>query len=176
MSDVAKRYVKALAASVDDKTLGTIYESFKALVPAFKDKKFVAIVQSTDIDKAKKADFLLDLTGMKDNQKVANFVKLLVEKGRIDLIPSIVHELNKIIEEKTNTYHGKLISGKAVADKERQEIEDVLSKKFDAKIKLDNIVTDYSGMKVEVENLGVEIGISTDRIKQQIAQTILSAI
>jgi len=27
-----------------------------------------------------------------------------------------------------------------------------------------------------VENLGVEIGISTDRIKQQIAQTILSAI
>jgi F-type H+-transporting ATPase subunit delta len=175
MSDIAKKYVKALAKSVDDKTLESIFNSLESIVPAFKNRKFTAIIQSSDIRKESKVDFLL---GMLDNKepKLENFIKLLAEKGRIELLPAIVKELNKVIEEKTNTYHGHLISGSKIDEKEIQDIEDVLSKKFDAKIKLDNIVTDYSGMKVEVENLGVEIGISTDRIKQQIAQTILSAI
>lgn len=175
MSDIAKKYAKALVNSVDNKTLETIFQKLQQLVPAFKDKKFISIVQSSEITKAQKTDFLLGMLDMKD-EKLENFIKLLVEKKRIDLIPAIVTELNKALEEKTNTYHGNLISSEKVADKEIQEIEKVLSKKFDATIKLDNVVSDYSGMKVEIENLGVEIAISTDRIKQQIAQTILSAI
>ncbi len=175
MSDIAKKYVKALTASVGEKRLESIYESLKQLVPAFRDKKFKAIIESSDISRKDKTDFLLGMIETKD-EKLENFIKLLVEKSRIDLLPAIVSELNKVIEVQTKTYHGHLISGSEVADEEIKGIEEVLSKKFDATIKLDNVVTDYNGMKVEVENLGVEIGISTDRIKQQIAQTILSAI
>lgn len=175
MSDVAKKYVKALASTMDDKTLQSVYESLSALVPAFKSKKFIAIVQGTDIDKAAKAKFLIDTVGAKD-KKFENFLRLLAEKGRIGLIPQIVQELGSVIEQRTNTYHGRLISAEKVKSEAIKELEEVLSKKLGATIKLDNVVTDTSGMKVEVENLGVEIGISTDRIKQQITQTILSAI
>ena len=175
MSDIAKKYVKALSKSVDEKTLESIYNSLKEIVPAFKEKKFAAIVESGDISKAQKVDFLLGMTDLKD-PKFENFIKLLAEKKRIGLLPVIVRELNKVIEQNTNTYHGHLVSGSAVEAKEIEDIEKILSKKFGVTIKLDNIVSDYKGMKVEVENLGVEIGLSTDRIKQQIAQTILSAI
>ena len=175
MSDIAKKYVKGLTGSVDEKTLEAIYNTLKQIVPAFKNRKFNAIIESRDITKAQKVAFLLGMGELKD-PKYENFIKLLAEKKRLGLLPVIVKELNKVIEDNTKTYHGELISGSAIDAKEIEDIESVLSKRFDATIKLDNIVTDYSGMKVEVENLGVEIGLSTDRIKQQIAQTILSAI
>ncbi|RUM66381.1 MAG: F0F1 ATP synthase subunit delta [Sulfurospirillum sp.] len=175
MSDIAKRYVKALTKSVDEKTIELIYNKLKEIVPAFKEKKFRAIIESSDISKDQKVKFLLGLTDLKE-PKFENFIKLLAEKKRLGLLPEIVHELNSVIEKNTNTFHGNIVSGSAIAAKEIEEIEKILSKKFNATIKLDNIVSDYKGMKVEVENLGVEIGLSTDRIKQQIAQTILSAI
>jgi len=175
MSDIAKKYVKGLTGSVDEKTLEAVYHTLKQIVPAFKNRKFKAIIDSSDISKAQKVTFLLSMGELKD-PKYENFIKLLTEKKRLGLLPVIVKELNRVIEDNTKTYHGELISGSAIDAKEIVDIENILSKRFDATIKLDNIVTDYSGMKVEVENLGVEVGLSTNHIKQQIAQTILSAI
>ncbi len=175
MSDIAKKYVKALVSSVDEKELEQIHQALSGVVPAFKNRKFAAIVENSEISKAKKSGFLLDLLEYK-SQKFENFIKLLVEKDRIDLIPSIVKELNYVIEERTKTYHGRLISANRVDPKAIAEIESALSGKLGVTVKLENVVAAYSGMKVEIENLGLEIGLSTDRIKQQIAQTILRAI
>jgi len=175
MSDIAKKYVKALANSVDEKVLDTVYKSLHALVPAFKEKKFRAIIESSEVSKSEKTDFLLSLIDSKD-EKVHNFIRLLVENGRIELIPEIVKEIKRVIEERTNTFSGLVISHDKVDEKALKEIEDTLSKRLGSTIKLENKVTDYPGMKVEIENLGLEIGLSTERIKQQIAQTILSAI
>jgi F-type H+-transporting ATPase subunit delta len=175
MSDIAKKYVKALANSVDEKVLENIYESLNAMVPAFKDKKFRAIIESSEVSKSQKSDFLLSMIDVKD-EKVKNFINLLVENGRIGLIPEVVKEIKRVIEERTNTFSGVVISRDKVDENALKEIEETLSKKLGSTIKLENRVTDYPGMKVEIENLGLEIGLSTERIKQQIAQTILSAI
>ncbi len=175
MSDIAKKYVKALTQSLDDNTLEALERDLQAIVPAFRDKKFQAIVQSSEIPKAKKVEFLSGMLSLKD-QKVENFVRLLVEKGRIGLIPAIVKELGRVIEERRKTYSGRVISAQKVDDQALKEIEDTLSGKLGVTVRLENVVSDYPGMKVEIENLGLEIGLSMDRIKQQIAQTILSAI
>lgn len=175
MSDIAKKYVKALAKSLDEKQLESFFQALQPMVPAFKDKKFQAIVQSSEISKEAKSEFLLGMLSVKE-PKIENFIRLLVEKGRIGLIPDIYKEIGRVIEKQTQRYHGRLISGEAVAEKEIDEISQKLSKRLGVTILLENEVKDYPGMKVEIENLGLEIGLSTDRIKQQIAQAILSAI
>ena len=175
MSDIAKKYVKALVASIDEKELEAFHEQLSALLPAFKNAKFRAIAESHELSKDKKSAFLLDLIDNK-NPKIVNFIKLLVEKGRIGLIPAIHREIGRVIEEKKNSYTGRLISSESVDPAAIKEIEETLSKKIGSTIKLENVVTNYPGMKVEIENLGLEIGLSMNRIKQQIAQAILSAI
>ncbi len=175
MSAIAKKYVKALSNSVDETLFTALYEQMRLLVPAFKEKKFRAIIESSDVSKSEKVNFLLTLIDSKD-KKVENFIRLLVENGRLELIPDIVKEMKRLIEERTNRYSGVVISGEKLDAQALKTIEESLSKRVGATIELENRVTDYPGMKVEIENLGLEIGLSTERIKQQIARTILSAI
>ncbi len=175
MSDIAKKYVKALINSMNDKEIGTLSKGLDSMTGAFKNNKFLAIIHSPDVSRVQKEEFIRGLINTKD-EKIINFIKLLISKDRLDEIPSIAHELQNRIALKNNTFHGVLISGKKVTKEKLKDIESVLSKKFDSAIKLENKVSDYNGMKVEIESLGVEIGLSTDRLKQQIAQTILNAI
>ncbi len=175
MSDIAKKYVKALMASMDDKEIITLSEGFDSISKAFKNNKFISIIQSPDVSKDQKAEFIANLIDTKD-QKIINFIKLLSLNDRLEHIPAIASELKDRIALKNNTFNGVLISQKKVNKDKLKDIETVLSKKFDSTIKLENKVTDYNGMKVEIDSLGVEIGLSTDRLKQQIEQTILSAI
>ncbi len=175
MSDIAKKYVKALVASVDEKEIESFHQDLTALLPAFKNAKFRAITESHELSREKKSAFLMGFIESK-SPKIENFVKLIVEKGRISLLPAIARELGRVIEEKTNSYKGRLISGQSIDKKAIKEIEETLSKRLGATISLENVVTTYPGMKVEIENLGLEIGLSMERIKQQIAQAILSAI
>lgn len=175
MSDIAKKYVKALVNSLDEKELEALYQQLTSLLPAFKNAKFRAIAESHELSREKKGEFLISLIDT-ENPKIVNFIKLLVEKGRIALLPAITKETGRVLEKMRNSYTGRLISGAPVDENAIREIEETLSKKLGAAIKLENVVTDYPGMKVEIENLGLEIGLSMDRIKQQIARAILSAI
>jgi hypothetical protein len=43
-------------------------------------------------------------------------------------------------------------------------------------VKLTNQVTDYPGIKVEVESLGIEVSFSQDRLKAQMAEHILNSL
>ncbi len=175
MSDVAKKYVKALMKTLNESELETLLNNINKIVPAYKDKKFLSIIQSSELTKEQKSSFLLSLFENED-KKIENFIKLLVQNDRADIIPSVAKDLSNQLAIKNNRYEGLLISGQKVKKEQIKEIEETLSKKFNAEIKLKNQVGEYSGLKVEIESLGVEIGLSTQRLKQQIAQTILNAI
>ncbi len=175
MSDVAKKYVKALMKTLNESELETLLNNINKIVPAYKDKKFLSIIQSSELTKEQKSSFLLSLFENED-KKIENFIKLLVQNDRADIIPSVAKDLSNQLAIKSNRYEGLLISGQKVKKEQIKEIEETLSKKFNAEIKLKNQVGEYSGLKVEIESLGVEIGLSTQRLKQQIAQTILNAI
>ncbi len=175
MSDVAKKYVKALIKTLDDNELQTLLEVLNSIVPAYKNKKFLSIIQSSELTKEQKSSFLFSLFES-DDKKIENFIKLLVQNDRVEILPDVAKDLSNQLAIKNNRFVGLLISGKKVKAQQIKEIEETLSSKFNAEIKLKNKVTGYSGLKVEIESLGVEIGLSTQRLKQQIAQTILNAI
>lgn len=176
MSDViAKKYINALMKSMDGKALESTLATLKTLVPAFGNEKFNNILHSSDVANSKKEAFILSMI-KKPDAKLTNFIKLLSSNGRLTEIPSIVKELSTQISLKNNQYEGLLISNFKVKADEIKNIESNLSKKLNADIKLTNQVTDYPGIKVEVESLGIEVSFSQDRLKAQMAEHILSSL
>ena len=57
-----------------------------------------------------------------------------------------------------------------------KELGDGLGKKFDSKITLSYIKSNFDGIRVDVEDLGIEISFSKSRINKQIVEHILKAI
>jgi F-type H+-transporting ATPase subunit delta len=57
-----------------------------------------------------------------------------------------------------------------------QELSDGLSKKFDSKISLSYVKDDFNGIKVDVQDLGIEINFSKSRINSQMIEHIVKAI
>jgi len=176
MSDVlAKKYVKALTKSMNDEELSSTLNSLRTIVPAFSDSKFMNILNSYDVLASQK-EALVESMFENSDEKFKNFIKLLGKNGRLVDIPSIVKELSKQIALKNNQYEGLLISNFEVKDDDIKDIEQNLSKKLNADIKLTNKVTNYPGIKVEVDSLGIEVSFSADRLKAQIAEQILSSL
>ena len=176
MSDViAKKYINALMKSMDGGALESTHKSLKTLVPAFGNEKFNKILNSSEVTDADKEAFIFSMIENPDT-KLTNFIKLLSSNGRLTEIPFMVKELSKQIALKNNQYEGLLISNFKVSDDEMKDIEKNLSKKLNSDINLTNQVTDYPGIKVEVESLGIEVSFSQDRLKAQMAEHILSSL
>jgi len=172
---IGKKYIKALVASVGDKNIDTVNSALSSLASAFSSKKFNDVILSSEVKQADKEKFLLSLLD-KPDAKLTNFIKLLVENGRISDIPVMSKELQKQIAIKTNTYQGVLISNFKVDAGQMADIEKNLGSKLGSTIKLENEVSDYPGLKVEIADLGVEVGLSTTRVKSQLAEHILKSL
>jgi len=175
MSDISKKYVKALVESVDKSKLADISASLSSIVPAFKETKVKTLLYANDISKEKKVEFLTSLMDGCD-EKIVNLFKLLAEYGKLDLIPSIAAELDYETAQILNKHRGLVISDKELSADKISQIAKNLSKKFDTTIELEAKKSDYNGIKVEVETLGVEIAFSADRLKSQLSEYILKAI
>jgi len=172
---IGKKYIKALIASIGDKNLDSVNTALSSLSSAFSSAKFNNIILSSEIKKADKETFVLSMLE-KPNAKLTNFIKLLVENGRLSDIPAMSKELQRQMAIKNNEYHGVLISNFKVKSEEIADIEKNLSSKLGSVIKLKNQVSDYPGLKVEIEDLGVKVGLSTARVKAQLVEHILKSL
>lgn len=172
---IGKKYIKALISSVGDKNLGSVSTALISLSSAFSSAKFNNIILSSDVKKEDKESFVLSMLE-KPDAKLTNFIKLLIENGRLSDIPAMSKELQKQIAIKDNEYHGVLISNFEVKSEEITEIEKNLSSKLGSVIKLENQISDYPGLKVKIEDLGVEVGLSTARVQSQLVEHILKSL
>jgi len=173
---IAKRYIKALKSGSDLESMQTMTTIFSALAEAFKNDKFVGIIDNPNIDVNNKSKILLDAVKEAGSNKVNNFIKLLVENKRINIIPAIASELKKDVAKSTKNYEGIIYSDTDIDTKLIDDLSAGLSKKFDSKISLVFIKNNFNGIKVDVEGLGIEINFSKDRIDSQIIEHIIKAI
>lgn len=172
---IAKKYVNALMKSCSDLEINSVEKSINEISNAFSSVKFNNIILSPDLSSEKKEEFLLSLVD--DGEvKSSNFIKLLAVNNRLDLIPSISKELKYQISIKNNSYEGEIISNFEISQEQIAKLEDNFSKKFSAQIKLNSIVSNYPGVKIQLDDLGVEVSFSLDRLKSQMVEHILKAV
>jgi F-type H+-transporting ATPase subunit delta len=86
---IAKRYVKALKNSFSSTELVQVSVLFNALTDGFKNPKFSQIMDNPNVTKSQKLDILLDATKSVESKELNNFIHLLVEENRINVIPAI---------------------------------------------------------------------------------------
>ena len=173
---IAKRYVKAIKDSSGVGSMEDVTSVFSALAESFKDDKFIKIIDNPNVASDDKLNILLDAVKSADSNEVNNLIKLIVENGRINIIPAMAEEMRKDLAKSTKTYNGLVYSDSEIEASVMQELSEGLSKKFDSTITLDFIKDDFDGIKVNVEDLGVEINFSKTRINTQIIEHIVKAI
>lgn len=169
---VAKKYAKAILTRADS---NEFYELLKQITPAFKLDKFKLILSSNEIKKEEKFEFI---TSFFQNAKpqFVNFLKLLAQNSRLDLIPHIAEELRKQKALKEQIYSGTVFSNTAIHKDELANLEQKLSKKFGVSVKLDNQITDTQGIKMSLDELGYEISFSMQSLKSKMSEYILKTL
>jgi F-type H+-transporting ATPase subunit delta len=172
---IAKKYVNALLKSTTNDELNSIIDSLNALIPAFGLEKFRNIIQSPNISASEKESLVLELLDS-PSPKLTNFIKLLSQKDRLGLLPSIKTALDYQLRVMQNRFEGVVEGSFELSDEQLKALEESFGKKFDAKIELRNKKSNYPGIRVALDDLGVEVSFSLERLKAQMAEHILKAI
>jgi len=171
---IVEKYVKALLSSlVSDEEIVEVYEAISRVALVANDSKFILIVKSPLISLDEKLSFLSTIAESK-NEKLINFFKVLLINKRIDLIKEIQQNLYAKVSNYFNTYAG-FVEGK-ISEDTLKELEEKLSKKFNADIKLQLKEKDLNGIKIFIDVLNVAVSLDENRIKNNLIKQILKAI
>ncbi|PPB66663.1 F0F1 ATP synthase subunit delta [Campylobacter hyointestinalis] len=172
---IAKKYVRALIASLEASEFDKMNESLAVLGVVSGFPRLKVILDSPDISSKSKSDFIFSLVE-NGSEKLKKFINLLGENKRLDVLPDIAKEFAYQKSVKDNEFTG-LISGNFEFSKaEKEQLEQSFSKKFGSKISFETIKNDYNGVKIELDSLGLEVSFSIDRLKAQMSEYILKAI
>jgi len=171
---IAKRYAKALSSvSKDVKGISTI---LNVLTEAINVEEVKTALTSPLISDEKKTEMILSTLGSDADTTLVNFIKILGENKRLDLIPAIAKVLNAALQKESNEYEGVLKSSKKLGKEELSKLEASLQKYTGSTIKLTQEKTDLDGLRVSVDDLGIEVNFSKQRVKEQLIDFIKKSL
>lgn len=175
ISLIARNYAQALCCVVKDgkADYDSISNELNLIVETFlgsKDLQFS--MENTAIDINTKYDIINSIFGGKISQEMINFLKILIEKRHLQLLPQINKAFTDIIYDVKNIQSATIISAIELTDSKKQEIINVLAKKLNKtiipewsindeiiaglKIKLDDNILDLS-LKNKIEKLSKDL-------------------
>ncbi len=172
---IAKRYIKALKEVMSLDELKEAEEIFEAVSALFKDEKVKDFLLSPEVSESKKAQLLIEAI-KPQNKKIENFIKVLAQKRRFSLFPTLAKELRREIALMQKRFDGCVYSDFELSPDEIAKIEEALSKRVGAQVSLRQCGKEYDGIKVEVDTIGIEVDFSRSKIKKQLIDNILKAI
>jgi len=170
---IAKRYASALLSVSKD--IKGISEVLNVLTEAMSSEEVMTTLTSPIISSEEKTEMILS-TISDDDMTLVNFIKVLGENKRLDLIPAIAKVLNAELQKESNQYEGVLKSSKKLGKEELGELEKALKKYTGSKIKLKQEKTDLDGLRVSVDDLGIEVNFSKQRVKEQLIDFIKKSL
>ena len=170
---IAKRYAKALSSVSKD--LPGILEVLNVLSEVVSSAEIKSTLTSPIISSENKTAMILSALSESDAVLV-NFIKILGENGRLDLIPAITKVLNSDQQRVSNEYEGVLKSTSSLDEGVLADLEETLKKYTGSTIKLTQEKSDLEGLRVSVDDLGIEVNFSKQRVKEQLIDFIKKSL
>lgn len=170
---IAKRYARALSSVSKD--LPGILEVLNVLSEVVSSAEIKSTLTSPIISSENKTAMILSALSDKDVTLV-NFIKILGENGRLDLIPAITKVLNSDQQRVSNEYEGVLKSASSLDEAVLANLEETLKKYTGSTIKLTQEKSDLEGVRVSVDDLGIEVNFSKQRVKEQLIDFIKKSL
>ena len=171
---IAKRYTQALSSVA--KNLPEILESLNVLSEAFKSSDVKTTLTSPIVSSEQKTQMILSTLGDDVDKILVNFIKILGENGRLELIPVITKVLNSDQQRIANEYEGVLRSTATLDEEALSKLENTLKEYTGSTIKLTQETTDLEGLRVSVDDLGIEVNFSKQRVKEQLIDFIKKSL
>lgn len=171
---IAKRYANALSSVAKD--IPAILEVLNVLAEVTSTQEVKSTLTSPIISSEKKTEMILSSIGNNADRSLVNFIKILGENSRLDLIPAITKVLNSDQQRVANEYEGVLKSASTLDAKALEELEKTLKTYTGSKITLTQEKTDLEGLRVSVDDLGIEVNFSKQRVKEQLIDFIKKSL
>lgn len=172
---IAKKYVKALILSMDENEFDEVLKALKTISSAFLLPKFKLILDLPNLEFKQKADFVISLLDS-SSDLMKNFIMTLSRNKRLDCLPEIYREFSYQRSLKNNSFVGLISGDFDLSEDKKLELEENFSKKFSSNIKFTTLKNDLKGIKIEINDLGIEVNFSIDKLKAQMSEYILKAI
>lgn len=173
---IANRYVNALVDVTSPKQRVAFSKVLSTIAELFSDKKVAEMLTSPLISKDQKTGFVLDGLGKGSDKSLQNFIKIIGEHGRLDLLPTIARRLNQAIQKEKNEYEGVVTSSNTLSDAEIADLQTSLKTYTGSIIQLRQEKSDLDGIKVSVDDLGIEVNFSKQRVKEQLIDFITKSL
>ena len=170
---IAKRYAQALSSVSKD--LPGALEVLNLLSEAISTPEIGSALTSPIISSEDKTAMILSAMS-DDDSTLVNFIKVLGEKGRLDLIPAITKVLNTDQQRISNEYEGVVKSASSLEGADLANLEETLKKYTGSTIKLTQVKSDLDGVRVSVDDLGIEVNFSKQRVKEQLIDFIKKSL
>ncbi len=171
---IAKRYAAALSsASKDIKSTSAM---LNALTEALANDEVMTALKSPIVPAQTKTEMILSALGKEADKTLENFIRILGENKRLDMIPAIAKVLNAQLQKASNAYEGIVKSAKELGSDELANLEATLAKYTGSSIKLKQEKSDLEGLRVAVEDLGIEVNFSKQRVKEQLIDFIKKSL
>ena len=170
---IAKRYAQALSSVSKD--LPGILEVLNVLSEVISNSEIKSTLTSPIISSESKTAMILSALS-DDDITLVNFIKVLGENKRLDLIPAITKVLNSDQQRVSNEYEGVLQSASSLDEATLANLEETLKKYTGSTIKLTQEKTDLDGLRVSVDDLGIEVNFSKQRVKEQLIDFIKKSL
>ena len=171
---IAKRYAKALSSVSKD--IAGIADVLNVLSGAITTSEVKSALTSPIVSSDKKTEMILSTLGDGADSILVNFIKILGENKRLDLIPAIAKVLNADLQKVANKYEGILSSKETLDDVALSKLEETLKKYTGSSIKLTQEKSDLDGLRVSVDDLGIEVNFSKQRVKEQLIDFIKKSL
>ncbi len=175
---IANRYAEALfQLSEEENITKEIYNELHSVLDIVKNNKDLDnVLKSPLVAKAEKVQLIETLFNNKINNNLKNFLKILVEKGRISSLKSIELTFKQLLNDRDNIIEGTVISAIPLTGEKVKELEEKLSKKYNKNVTLENKVDKsiLGGVLIRLGNTQIDGSVKTrlDNIKEQLSQVI----
>ncbi len=163
MDRIAKRYAKAVfELAVENRDVEAIETDFRS-ISAMLDQEdaFKAFLENPLINEHKKYGIVKEMFKDRLEPLTYNFLLLVTEKKRIDLLPAIIDVFYRLVLNYRNTVEGELVSAVALNEtqvgKIKTNIETMIGKSVLLKEDVDTSI--IGGFVVRVEDLVIDNSI-----------------
>jgi len=156
-STVAKRYAAALhSLAQDQNTTQLISQHLQELARIWQQETgFSKLMTNPRVDLARKRAVLTDLGAkLSFDQQMANLINLLLDKGRIDIIPALAQEYRQLDDFRQGRARAKCVSANTLSQDQLEQLQASLTKITGAKEVLISLEVDPSllaGIVVSVD-------------------------
>lgn len=131
-----------------------------------------SVLENPSVKKNIKLEIIDDVFAKKTDKKLVNFIKVLVEKDRINLLPEIFEYSSQLYDEANNIKSVEIVSSYELDEETKEKVVDKISKKLNKSIKpkwtvsediIAGLVIKYddtvfdSSLKTRIENLRKDI-------------------